>query len=582
MKVKFFFMLLGCFLILVADEIEFKASVNARKIGSDDVLVYTITYKGIQNPPQPDISAVTDFRITQTSQSSEFRFINGVSSTFTNFIFYLMPSKTGTLTIPAISFEYQGTTFKTDPIVIQVVKGSVGSLPAPGQKRKSLFDNDFFNSPFDRPQQEEVDVKLDTWVSKQHVSKGEQVLFKVLLYTRNRIESINLISNQSFPGFWQEWYPVPRSIDGISVEKNGRVYQVYEIRKVALFPTETGVLAIPSLKFEVSLVDQAFSIFSSPRKIFRESDPVNINVFDLPPEAAGLPVGDFAFRVVSEKNEVDINDILTVKLIFQGQGNLKTLEIPEFSSNDLYKVYPAKITRKYDYGQSGLTGTLTGEVPVAFKSPGMVSLPPLEFAFYNPDMKKISRLASGSLNIRVTGNREKSESALTVGKTEIVKKGEDIDFIKKAHVPRRQKKWYRSGIFMVLCLIPFLLNVFYMLQKTVVEKIFKKNKTLHKRILINSTIKKLVNTRDHGEIHVILETYLQKKTGLGFSEIRKDNIESLFKRANVSDYDIDSFLRIKSESESSRFSPGKKSLTDLRKEVHLLVGILIRIDRKLS
>jgi hypothetical protein len=121
-----------------------------------------------------------------------------------------------------------------------------------------------------------------------------------------------------------------------------------------------------------------------------------------------------------------------------------------------------------------------------------------------------------------------------------------------------------------------------MLQKTVVEKIFKKNKTLHKRILINSTIKKLVNTRDHGEIHVILETYLQKKTGLGFSEIRKDNIESLFKRANVSDYDIDSFLRIKSESESSRFSPGKKSLTDLRKEVHLLVSILIRIDRKLS
>lgn len=582
MKKNFIFLFFFWALFLKAGEIEFSASVNAQKIGLDDLLVYTVTYKGVQNPPQPDVSSIKDFRITQTSQSSEFRFINGVSSTFTNFIFYLMPLKTGKLTIPSISFKHQGTVFKTDSMVVEVVKGSVGSLPSPGQKRKSLFNEDFFGSPFDRPRETEVDVRLDTRISKQQVFKGEQVLFRVFLYTRDRVESINLISNQSFPGFWQEWYPLARSIDGESVEENGRVYQVYEIRKVALFPTGTGELTIPPLKFEITLVDQAFSIFSSPRKIMRESRAVNLMVFDLPPEAAGLPVGDFNFQVYSEKQEVDINDMLTLKILIQGKGNLKTLDMPEFDSADSYKVYPAKVTRNYDYGQSGLTGTLTGEIPVAFKSTGLVSLPPLEFKFFSPDTKSITRLSSSSLNVNVTGTREISENVLTVGRTEIVKKGEDIDFIQKGGIPRSSKKWHQSTIFWLLCLLPFLLNMMFLLERTVVEKFFRQNKALHQKILLNRTIKKLSNTRDFGEIHVILENYLQRKTGLGFSAITKDNIESLFKDAKVGEYDTESFLRIKSESESSRFSPQKKSPGDLKKEEQALIAILKRIDRKLS
>ncbi|MCK4944112.1 MAG: BatD family protein, partial [Candidatus Aminicenantes bacterium] len=277
MKGKLVFILLCFFQVLLAGDFEFKASVNADKIGIDDVLIYTVTYKGIQDPPQPNISIIKDFRIGQSSRSTEFRFVNGVSSYFTNFEFYLIPLRTGTLTIPPVSYTHQGQQYSTQPFGIEVVKGSKGSTPAP-KRRRSVFDEDFFSSPFDRKTRETVDVKMDAWISERNILKGQQVLFKVLLYTRNRIESINLVSNQSFPGFWQEWFPVPRSIDGKTVEKDGKTYQLYEIRKVALFPTSSGSLSIPSLTFELSLVDQTFSFFSSPRKLIKKSPVIIINV----------------------------------------------------------------------------------------------------------------------------------------------------------------------------------------------------------------------------------------------------------------------------------------------------------------
>lgn len=582
MKAKWFFFIFLSYFSLFGADIEFKASINADKIGIDDVLLYTVSYKGINNPPQPDISAFKDFRTTQTSQSTEFRFVNGVSSYYTNFVFYLQPLETGTLTIPAISYEYKGVTYKTSPFSIEVVKGNVGTRPPPRQQPRSLFDDDFFASPFKRNQSQEIDIKLQTSVSKKMVMKGEQVLFKVLLYTRNRIESVNMVSNQSFPGFWQEWYPIPRSIDGNTIEINGKQYLVYEIRKVALFPTESGIQTIPSLKFELGLLDQSLSFFSTPRRILRESAPVQIEVTDLPAAAQNLPVGSFSFFVGAEKKEIDVNDILTLKLKIKGWGNIKTVNIPEYKNSGFYEVYPAKISRDYNFNGNRLSGVVSGEIPVAFKKSGVVSFPVLEFKYFDPESAKIVSLYSNPIIISITGKKEFRESAITIPKTEIVKKGEDIDFIKRGPVFDQRQKFYQSGIFVFLLLVPFILNLFFILKVAFFDKVVLKNKLLTQKKLINNTLNKIKNVREHGEIHVILENYLKEKVGLGFSEINNTSINNLFKKYNIHDYDAEAFIRVKSESESSRFSPQKKSPAELKRDISLLISVLKRIDRRIK
>ena len=591
-----------CFLVLAAiglspglfpADVEVTARVSADKIGTDDVLIYTVTVKGIDRPTQPQLSHFNDFRVAQTSRGTEIRFINGVTSYFTNFQFYLVPLKTGKLTLPPVKYRHEGQEYKTQPFTVEAVKGRVAPPPQSRRRRlPSIFDDDdfFSSSPFKRSQPREIDVKVLAVASKRKVMKGEQVIFKILLYTQNRVQSVNMISNQSIPGFWQEWFPVSRSIEGNNRTIDGKVYQVFEIRKAALFPTKAGAVTIPSLEFDLVLADNAFSVFSNARPIRRSTRELTIDVSEPPPQGAGLPVGHFTMDVRANKKEIDINDILTLKIKIAGRGNVKTLDIPEFKSSDYFKVYPAKITRDVNFRENGMVGSVEAEVPVSFKKTGLISFPPLAFKYLNPDTAAVVPLESQALMINVTGIKDKQETAVTVGNTEIIKTGEDIDFIKKGNISNREGKYYKSRVFTLLLLVPFLLNLLFILKVFVFDRYISQSALLKKRKLLNRTIKSLESARDHGEISPVLENYLKEKTGLGLSEINNQSIDHLLSKYNVHDVDIKTFIRLKSESESSRFSPGNmvenKSTSTRRKklknDLKVLMEILKRIDGKIK
>ena len=93
----FYFFLILLAINLIPADFEINASVDASKIGIEDVLIYTIKIKGNNNPVIPDISKVGDFNIIRSQRGSEFSIINGVSSYYTNFSFYLSPKRIGAM-----------------------------------------------------------------------------------------------------------------------------------------------------------------------------------------------------------------------------------------------------------------------------------------------------------------------------------------------------------------------------------------------------------------------------------------------------------------------------------------------------
>ncbi len=602
MKKKLNFILLAILVVLIvsvglaAEDVEVSAVISANKIGVDDTLVYTVTLKGINNPTQPDLSGFNDFRIAQTSQSTEFRFVNGVSSYYTNFIYYLMPAKTGTLTLPPVTYEFQGKEYKTQTFKVEVVQGSVsppGQQSQPRRRLPSIFDDsdDFFNSPFRRSQLREIDIQLKAEVSKRKAVKGEPVLYRVLLYARNRVQSVNMVSNQSFPGFWQEWFPVPQTINSDRGQLDGKTYQVYEIRKAVLFPTQAGSVTIPAMKFELALVDDAVSLFADPRQIFRSTPEITLQVAELPPQALGLPVGDFTFEVVPDKKVVDVNDILTLRVkVTARKGNIKTLEIPQFENTDYYKIYPAKISRNNDFNQNTVSGTAEAELPVSFKKTGVISFPALEFKYFNPDAGIVVTHKSSTFSINVVGVKEKQEGAVTLAQSEIIKKGEDIDFIKKGDIYHQEDYFYKTGLFKFLLVVFFIFNLLFLLKLFVFDRYVARHPALLKKKLLNRTINRLNEVKDHGEISPILEGYLKEKASLGLSEINSYSIEALLSKHHVTDNDIKMFIRIKSASELSRFAPQETAETAgtagaagaLAHDVNQLIEILKRIDGRIK
>jgi hypothetical protein len=570
-------------------DVEIKASISADKIGIDDVLIYTVTFKGINNPPQPDVSHFKDFKAAQTSRSSEFRFVNGVASYYTNFMFYLMPQKTGKLTLPPVTYQQDGREYKTQPFTVEVVKGSLAPSQAQPRRRsrRSPIDRDVddFLDPFRRERrQQEIDVKVLPFVSKKNVVVGEQVMFSVRLYTRNRVQGPRPVSSPSIPGFWQEWYPAPKVFDAENKMMGGKVYTVAEVLKVALFPTKSGAITIPSIKFEMGVADaDPFSFFSSSRPLYRSTPELTVNVSPLPPAAQGLPVGQFRLSVAANKKEVNVNDILTFEIRITGKGNVKTVNVPELKDSIYYKVYPAKISRDFNFQKDSLTGFVESEVPVSFKKTGLISFPSIEFKYFNPDTSRVVALKSQSVTINVTGQKEKEDSAHTIPKTEIIKTGEDIDFIKAGKFYNQDENFYKSKYFVFILLLPFLLNVLFLLKVFVFDRFVSQSTLLKQKKLINQTIKNLGHTRDYGDISPVLENYLKGKTGLGLSEINNHSISELLGKYGVHEGDINAFIRIKSQSESFRFSPDKAtSSKELKSDIRRLIEILKRIDNKIK
>lgn len=567
-------------------DVEVNASISSDKVGTDDILVYTITFKGINNPQQPSLSHFKDFKVAQTSRSSEFRFINGVSSYYTNFVYYLMPLKTGKLELPQVSYPYRGKEYKTQPFNVDVVKGSVSPrAPAQPRRRSPLdLDDDFFSSPFERNlRQQPVDIKLIPRVSSRSVFKGQQILFRVLLYTRNRIQGINMISDQSLPGFWQEWFQIGRSIEGKTETIDGKRYQVYEIRKAALFPTKSGQVTIPALTFDLTLARDTMSFFSEPRRIKRSTRGLTINVSDPPPDAAGLPVGRFNFSVKPAKKEVDINDILTLNMQVSGFGNLKTVEVPEIKTSEDIKVYAPKISRRSEFQGNTFYGVIDVEMPVSFKKTGTVTVPPLEFKYYNPSSGSVVNLTSKPITVSVTGQKEIQTSAATVPLTEIIKQGEDIDFIKKGGIRDQRKTLYNTRVYLLLLLLPFIFNLLYLLKVLVFDRMIAGSSALKKRKLLSRTLADLKSAGKPGDISPILEHYLKEQAGIGLSAINNQSIDGLLSQYGVSDSDITTFIQLKSRSESYRFSPDKDAgHTQLKEDIKMLTGILKRIDGKIT
>jgi len=432
-----------------------------------------------------------------------------------------------------------------------------------------------------KQQPQKMDAYLRAVLSKKSCLKGEQLLFRVLLYTRNRIEAVNMISSASFAGFWQEWFPVPQSIPPGSENVNGVIYQVYEIRKAALFAGESGTLAIPPLQFELEMADPQ-SMFFGSRPIRRSTQEVKITVSEPPAAAVGLPVGQFDFSLHSPLTQADINDIVTLQMKISGSGNCKAIIPPALPGGERFLVYSPKITQESGYDPAALTGTLRAEIPVSFSKAGPLTFPALEFRYFDPASGRIVSLRSRPIQILVSGKKISADHSLTLPRSAIVQKGEDIDFIKVGPLRDRSRQIHRQKWFAGLILALFAANLLVLLKITVWDRRVAASPRLRNRRILARALRRLAAARHAGDLAPAMESYICEKCGLGPAEINDRRIAEILGRFLVHEAGIEKFLFIRGQSDLARFSRQKKSALELKHDVQALRQLLKMIDGKMK
>src|SRR5690606_27870766 len=176
----------------------FNASVSSTKVGISDQFQVSFTFEGddinsLKNFSPPDFKNF--LVLSGPNQSTSMQIINGAVSASLTYSYYLQPRDVGNFTIGSASISFKGTTYKSDPIKIEVVKGSLQQQNVQRQQRDQSVSN------------EEIAENLFVRASadKQRAYKGEQITVTYKLYTRLTIASQMSISKlPQYQGFWAE------------------------------------------------------------------------------------------------------------------------------------------------------------------------------------------------------------------------------------------------------------------------------------------------------------------------------------------------------------------------------------------
>lgn len=580
-RAAFLFLCLGLFLgvlPLAAEELALSASVDAEKIGKDDYLTYTVTFKGFSNPSAPDLAALSDFRVVQSMRSSEFRLINNVAESYTNFIFTLQPLKTGTLHLPPVRVRAGGKEYASESFRIEVVAGSVKPRqPASSGAPSSLFDDDWFGRP--RQSAAPAEVLLKAQVSKARLPYGEPVLYTVLLYTQAPVEGANLVSSPSFPGFWQEWFPLPQTISGRQEILNGKRYSVFEIRKALLFPSRSGRLTIPAMEFDLVVSEEASFFSGAPRTLRRSTQSLEVEAGEAPAAAAGLPVGQYTYTVQCERLNVDVNTFPVVKMTIRGNGNVKTITPPVIDSGADFQAFPAKTTTNVEYQERSVSGVLQAEIPLSFQGGGEVRVQAPPFRFYDPQRRTVVTLTAAPLVFHVSGVRRKQENAVSVGQGETMRVGEDIDYIKQGELRDQSGDLSGSWWYGWLILLAFLFNLLVGLKKYVWDAHLAGHAFFRRRRVLAAILQDLAALDDFGGVAAVIDTYARDRLHIGFSAVSSPAIAEALRRGGVAEADVAELTAVRERSEQYRFA-GRQG-ADWQGERTALTDLLRRIDGKL-
>ena len=341
MNIKKIFLLLimHCALCIVhckgADDVKFTASAPQRVIvGQPFQLVFSVN----ENGKDLRLSDMKGFEIIAgpyTSTSSSTQIINGDirTSKEVRYTYTLLPEKEGDYQIQPATIVVKKEKYYSNVLNIKVLpedkasQSQQGGNAQSGQIRQtqSITSENLFIRPI---------------ISRTKIKEQEAVVLTYKLYARVDVTNIQSPKFPDFKGFLVQEIDLPQDRTMQPDNYEGVNYYTYDLRKVLLFPQETGKISIEPMSCDVivrvrsaqqrprSIFDDFFDTYQEVSKTVTTSK-VNITVEPLPqpkPTDFSGVVGKLSLSTKVSATEVESNQPITITLKLQGSGNLKMLK----------------------------------------------------------------------------------------------------------------------------------------------------------------------------------------------------------------------------------------------------------------
>jgi hypothetical protein len=458
-----------------AQNVVFTATASSNKVGVRDQVQVQFTLRDADNPQSITSPASDDFAVVggpyqSTSSNTSISGNKMVTSQAITLTYVLQPKHEGTFTIPpVVAKDAAGRSYQCNALTIQVVPGTLQQQP---QRRTANRYDPFGDQDDDvmalmqrmqqmqqqqmqamqqqrrgaqqpRPQPQsqqqaqanqqaqndapinDNEIKNDLFikvaVDKNKVHLGEQVTVSYKLYSRIPMQ-MGISKLPSLNGFWTQDFDIPKQAKPTEEVLNGKKYQVFLLKKSALFPQQTGNLELDPAEAKgvariVQQVKRRMSDMFDPFgagtlmmndpifnnsfyntlaykdvQVHLKSTPVKITVTELPekdkPADYGGAVGDFSISGKIDKQELTTDDVATLTLNITGSGNLKLIEAPKLNLPNGLNTYDPVVIDTITGRSTTISGSKIISYVITPHTAGEYDIPGIPFSFFNSETGK--------------------------------------------------------------------------------------------------------------------------------------------------------------------------------------------------
>ncbi len=365
-----------------------------------------------------------------------------------NLVFTLTAPYIGVYIIPGGTAKVNNQSVRSNNVRVEVVTAEEAAKRF--QRNESVGNSEYFLRPGEDPY-EKIDKNLFLKVRVDHQScfVGEPVEATFKLYSRLESKS-DIIKNPGFYGF-TVYDMVNLSNKLVTTETvKGKLFDVHTIRRVQLYPLQAGIYTIDPMEvknrveFSRSTVNKKTEqeiiegVLGIPEEAHKENTEVfetdistpffSINVKPVPlknkPDSYAGALGNFRIsaQIIKEPLSKDKEGILEVVII--GKGNFIQLSPPPIQWPPGIEGFEPEINDSFDKTRTPLSGSRTFRYRFIPAREGVFAIPPIDFAYFNPDSGSYKIAKTDLLAVRIADPEKKM--AATPKKTRLYGNGAGI------------------------------------------------------------------------------------------------------------------------------------------------------------
>jgi hypothetical protein len=553
----------------------------------------------------PELPPLGAFTIVSSSTGSQISIINGQMSTQAYYQYTLQARQIGEQVIDPIKVTLNGNTYNSIPIKIQVEAGPGQTPPRAVQPSQltlpgfqllqpggmpsiadllAMLNPGTSSNTLPRRTNTEIpqalqgqDYYLEAKVDNAAPYQGDQVVYTLRYFRAVAPYQEPSIVKPSFSGFWK--YDESGEEEYL-VTAAGRDYFVHEM-SVVLFPTVAGEVIIDPA--QVVIPPDAYT-----RGGTLVGDPVGLNVMPLPqpvPDDFSGAVGYFLIHTEVDVHDIEIDGTVTLRTTLQGIGNLEAAIEPEWVDSDDWRSFDSSVERLTQVEDGQIVGVLQSERILIPSSSGQLSIPSIQYIFFNPATGKYETTSTEPILITVHGEQATNPQVLLDQEDS----NSDVNRISSLRPLKDNSKTWGSehpalveqNAFWVLWSIPVLLLVGYFslaivnrpdAGKMIVKRKKKAERKAH--LMLKQTVKDRENAYEVAER--ALHSYLQDKFGISIRGLRMTEIGVILEDSGVPRSDASRVMDMLTLCESMRYAPisPKDSKIELFDEVEDIIHAL--------